>query len=243
MIMLPKFICLLLTLSYAAFAATVKGKLDLGPLNISRREVINSSFKLIQVGNFSGDGYFMRTSVQDMDGNFEFRDVPEPQDANSTTDFVLQSASLDYNLKPNRILVQLSQDPQDPQKSIIRAFKNTFGKENFPSPDILYPEQLPEIEAESAIVISLVNIAPVRLYVTERNVGILKSGPIANILNSKFKLAALITGVLTLLFPYVLEKFDGETVQAMKKESAMMQSRKYSDQKEVTNELQNLNKK
>ncbi|CUS25121.1 LAQU0S27e00606g1_1 [Lachancea quebecensis] len=226
----------------STLAATVSGRLDLGPLNITRKEVVHSSFKLLQVGNFTGPAYSSRTTVRDVKGNFRFEGVPEPKDANSSTYFVLQPSSLDYNLKPGRILVQLVRDSEDAQRVATKAFKNKFGRENFASPEILYPEKLEEVEADPHITFSLVNAAPFREYITERNVGILKSGPVASILNSKFKMAAVITAVLMLLFPYLLEKFDSETALAIKEDRLEKQKQKYAEQKQVSKQAQRLEK-
>ncbi|KAM3161528.1 Protein SOP4 [Lachancea thermotolerans] len=241
--MLLLLFCLISGLCSSTLAATVSGRLDVSPLNITRKEVAHSSFKLLQVGNFTGPAYYSQTTVRDVHGNFKFEGVPEPKDANSSTYFVLQPSSLDYNLKPGRILVQLVRDPEDPQKIVTKAFKNSFGRENFPSPEILYPEKLAEVAADPCITFSLVNAAPFREYITERNAGILKSGPVASILNSKFKMAAVITAVLMLLFPYLLEKFDSETAQAIKDDRLEKQKQKYADQKRVGEQAQRLEKK
>ncbi|SCV03337.1 LANO_0G03532g1_1 [Lachancea nothofagi CBS 11611] len=242
--MLVSIVCLFLAMCATSFGATIKGKLDLSPFNVSRKDAINSNFKLLQVGDLGDQLYISNTRIRDFDGNFEFQHVPEPQDANSTVYFVLQSSSLDYNLKPNRILIRLDRGAQDANGIVTRAFKNVFGKENFPSPEILHPEELEEIDTKPYISITLVNKAPLRTYIQERSVSMFESGPLASILSSKYKLAAVITGVMTLLFSLFIGKLDIEGANAIKDDKILQQQTvKQTDQKEVQKELKNIKKR
>ena len=54
-----------------------------------------------------------------------------------------------------------------------------------------------------------------------------KSGPIANILNSKYKMAGVITVVFMIVFPMILEKLDPETAKAIKEEKLKREREKY----------------
>ncbi|SCV00863.1 LAMI_0G07800g1_1 [Lachancea mirantina] len=214
---------LLLWAFVGAQAAVIRGRLDLGGYNISQREVLRSYFSLYQVGNVTDKLYHARAKIQDEAGTFEFTDVPVSDDADTATYFALHSLSLDFNLKPNRILVEVRPSSDLDAPPTIRAYKNIFGRQNFPSPDILHPEKLEEIPASPAIVISTVNSAPLRLYVETRNQGIFQKGPLASIVNSKYKLAAVITVIMLLLFPVVLEKLDPETAKAIREQKVNQQ--------------------
>ncbi|SCU99533.1 LAME_0G03554g1_1 [Lachancea meyersii CBS 8951] len=243
--MLLEYLCIFLSFWAAAEGANVKGKLDLSPFNVTRKTVANTDFKLIQVGGNDGHAYVAHAKIHDLDGNFKFENVPEPaENTNSSTFFVLQASSLEFNLKPNRILVSIERDPQDATRLVTKAFRNVFGKENFPSPEIQHPEKLEEIPLKSHIPITLVNKAPLRMYVQERNASFLKSGPIAGILNSKFKLAALITGVIALIFPTIFSKLETAGALSMAEDKLLQQQvQKQSDQKEVQSELENIKAK
>ncbi|CCD23078.1 Sop4p NDAI_0B00440 [Naumovozyma dairenensis CBS 421] len=204
-------------LSFAK-CTTIKGKLDLPFVNISNFSISRTYFSLYQIGNYStNEPYYKKTGLQDSDGNFEFSNLPINSGINETTHFVLYSTSLDFNLKPNRILIEFKELENGTITS--KAFKNFFGREYFPSNDIIHPEHLEAIEMEPYITISEVNMAPYRSYFQVRNVGILQSGPLASILNSRWKSAAVLSVILLAIFPFLVEKFDPETTKAMKQEA------------------------
>ncbi|SCU96962.1 LADA_0H03708g1_1 [Lachancea dasiensis] len=241
---LVALIGLVLSICTVSLSATIEGKLDLSPFNITRRSVINTNFKLLQVGDLTGEPYVAATKIYDNHGNFKFQDVPEPRDGNSTTFFVLQSSSLDFNLKPNRILFRIDRSSPSNHTVEVKAYKNVFGKENFASPEITHPETLEEIGAKPFVSVSLVNKAPLRVYIQERNGSLLKSGAIANILNSKFKLAAAITAVFVLIAPSIIDKLDSAAVNTFLDDKLLQpQVQKQADQQEVKSELQQLDAK
>lgn len=210
-----QFIAALLYLCSVAVSASVRGRLDLGPRNISREDVARTEFTIYQIGNLTDQPYTTTVHLDSLDGTFEFSNVPLAPGANESTYFVLYPRALDYNLKPNRILVELIKREGSAEPT-VRAYKNVFGKEYFPSPEILYPETLEAVAAEPYITITTVNTAPVRQYVQARNIGIFQSGPLASIVNSRYKMAGVITLVMLLVFPMIVEKFDPETAEAIK---------------------------
>lgn len=229
MTMLLSSLQVLLSICSLALAATIKGKLELGPFEITNRAVVNTHFKLYSVGNNSFEPFAAEAQISDVNGSFVFTDVPVLPQVNSSTYYVLHSLSLDFNLKPNRILIELTNVGEG--EPTIKAYKNIFGKEYFPSPEIMYPESLEEIAAYPYITISTINKAPLRMYVQQRNVGMFQSGPLASIVNSKYKMAGVITVIMMLLFPMVLEKLDPETAKAVKEERIRKQREKYETKK------------
>ncbi|SCU95994.1 LAFA_0G03642g1_1 [Lachancea sp. 'fantastica'] len=243
--MLIGFLCVFFELWITVLAATVKGRVDVSPFNLTRRSIVNTDFKLIQVGEYQGRPFTSTAKISNLEGDFGFEQVPEPQDASSRTFFVLQASSLDFNLKPNRILVSIERNGSNSTTQlVVKAYKNVFGKENFPSPEIVHPEQLEEIPFESHIPITLVNKAPLRVYVQERNSDLFKSGPIAGILSSKYKLAAVITGIVALIFPSIFSKLESAAaLEATEDKLLHQQQQKQSDQSEVQSELENIEKK
>ncbi|AET41424.1 Sop4p Ecym_8133 [Eremothecium cymbalariae DBVPG len=205
---------------------TIKGQLSLSPRNITNNDVVRSFFRLYQVGNFTGRPYVDNASLKNLDGYFEFKDVPISSEENGKSYYQMVCSSLDFNLKPNRILIEITNNGSQVPPT-IKAFQNVFGRENFPSPELLYPEQLVELPADPFIEITYVQSAPLRNYIIPRNPGMLQSGPLASIFNSKYKLAGLITVICLLLFPLLVEKFDPETVQAMKEQKINKAKERY----------------
>lgn len=225
-----RWLCLLGSVLSTVLAATIKGKFDVGPYNnITGATTSRTNFKLHQIGNFSTiSGYSANAHLKDLEGNFEFEDVPLNQGINATTHFVLYSSSLDFNLKPNRILIEFTNIDSDGQEYVMKAYRNFFGKEYFPSPDILYPEELEPVAVEPYITISLVSMAPLRAYYQQRNKGILQSGPLAKLLDARWKQAGVITMIALVAFPFLLEKLDPETAKAIKEEKQKKQREKYA---------------
>lgn len=213
-----------------SLSASIKGRLDLGPqFNITGAAVPRTHFKLYQIGNYSQpQAYSDDVQLKDLEGNFEFENIPLNQGFNATTHYVLYSSSLDYNLKPNRILVEFRNLDQDGQIYEVKAFRNVFGKEFFPSADILYPEQLDTLTVEPYITISLVNLAPLRAYYQQRRKGFFQTGPLAKLLDNRWKQAAAITTIAVVAFPILLEKMDPATAKAIKEEQQRKQRDKYA---------------
>ncbi|AGO10892.1 AaceriAFR619Wp [[Ashbya] aceris (nom. inval.)] len=214
-------------LSVVAALTTINCRLDLSPRQISRKELLRTHLHLYQVGNFSGQPYSAKATLRDSEGRFQFADLPVSHDENSTVYFQLVASSQDYNLKPNRVLVEI-QGRGEELEPAVRAFQNVFGREHFPSPEIVYPEQLVELEVEPELVISYVHAAPLRNYIVTRRGGILDSGPLAGIFRSKYKLAAVVTILALLLFPMLVEKFDPATVEAIKEQRLSQTREKYA---------------
>lgn len=223
------WLCLIASIFSVSLAASVKGKLDLGPqFSIAGATIPRTNFKLYQIGNYSQPkAHSDHIHLKDLDGNFEFQNVPLNWGVNATTHYVLYSSSLDYNLKPNRILLEFTNLDQDGDDYTIKAFRNVFGKEFFPSSDILYPEQLEELPVNPYITITVVNLAPLRTYYQQRRKGFLQTGPLAKLLDNRWKQAAAITAVALIAFPILLEKVDPETAKAIKEEQQRKQREKY----------------
>ncbi|QEU61917.1 Sop4 [Kluyveromyces lactis] len=216
--------------SSAAF--DIKGRLDLKVRNVSRHDITRTYFNLYRIRNPNDDSdwdsYSQSAKLENINGEFTFSDVPIDTSINRTTYFTLHSHSNEFNLKPNRILIQIVGNGQDQEPS-LSAFENRFGREYFPSPDITYPETLNPLPLDSAhrLTITTMNKQPYRKYIKIRNPGILESGPIASVLRSKFKLAGVVTVIFLVLFPILLEKFDPETAKAMRQEKMHRENAKY----------------
>ncbi|QLL34317.1 hypothetical protein HG536_0G01760 [Torulaspora globosa] len=229
-----RWIWAFISLLSVSFAATVRGRLDLGPqLNITRATVSRVHFWLHQIGNYSeGHGYSSETQLNDLDGNFQFENIPLNPGLNATTHFVMYSSSMDFNLKPNRILITFTNLDEQGEAYDVKAHRNVFGKEFFPSPDIAYPEELEQIEVSPYIKIAPISAAPMRVYYQQRNKGILQSGPLAKLFDTRWKQAGVITLIALVVFPIVLEKLDPETAKAVKEEQQRRQRLKYAAKEE-----------
>lgn len=209
-------------------AASVRGRLDIGLSNITGATLARSEFKLYQIGNYSNDlAYSAKTYLKNTEGDFSFENLPLNHGVNASTYFVLTSSSLDFNLKPNRILCEFINQNEDGSEYHLKAYKNIFGKEYFPSPDITYPEQLEALETEPFISIELINRAPLRLYYQQRNKGLFTGGPFASLLNARWKQALAVMLIGLILLPILLEKFDPATAKAIQEEKLKKQREKY----------------
>ncbi|CAI4044269.1 hypothetical protein SUVZ_10G0200 [Saccharomyces uvarum] len=218
--------CVLGSVINATVAGTVKGRLDLAANNITGFVLTRTSFKLYQIGNFSTEyPYTATTTFQDDEGHFEFVNVPLNQGVNATTYYVMYPASMDFNLKPNRILIEFQNLENGTLQ--LKAFKNFFGRENFPSKDITYPEKLEPMKVDPYIQVEILQKAPIRSYFQVRNVSIFSTGIVGNILNSRWKLAGVITLIALVVFPIIVEKLDPETARAIKEEAKRKQREKY----------------
>ncbi|GAV48217.1 hypothetical protein ZYGR_0I05140 [Zygosaccharomyces rouxii] len=213
-------------------AFTVRGRFDANVLNITGVTWSKTFFKLYQVGNYSGVPYHAKAQLKNEHGDFEFQNVPVNPGSNATTYFVLYSGSIDFNLKPNRILVELINKDDDVESVEINAYRNIFGKEYFPSPDIVHPEELEPIETDPFIPITLVQMAPIRTYYEERNTGMLQGGPLATLLDARWKQAGWITLIILMVLPVVLEKLDPETAKAVNEEKLRKQREMYQIKQE-----------
>ncbi len=74
---------------------------------------------------------------------------------------------------------------------------------------------------------TLVHKQPFRQYLQERNVGILSSGPIASILQSRWKMSLLAIALAVIIFPIYIENFDPETVKLMKEQKQRQKRENY----------------
>ncbi|CAI4557725.1 CCQ_1a_G0027540.mRNA.1.CDS.1 [Saccharomyces cerevisiae] len=213
--------------SATARRGTIKGRLDLAASNITGFVSTRTSFKLYQIGNFSTEyPYTSTTMFQDDEGNFEFANLPLNDGVNETTYYVMYPASMDFNLKPNRILIEFKNLENGTLQ--LNAFKNFFGREYFPSKNITYPEKLQSMKVHPYITVELLHKAPIRSYLQARNVSIFSTGIVGNILNSRWKLAGVITLIALVVFPIIVEKLDPETARAIREEAKRKQREKYA---------------
>ncbi|KAH7582022.1 Suppressor of PMA 1-7 protein [Nakaseomyces glabratus] len=210
---------------------SIKGRLELSEIDISAYMIPRCSFRLYQIGNYSADKPFHQiTRIKDKNGTFEFNHVPINHGVNESTYFVMTPSSRDFNLLPQRVLVEVTNILNETTGKVeqqLKAFRNYFGREYFPSKDIHFPDKLEEMDALPYISIKMSKMLPFRDYLQQRNVGLLQSGPLAGILNSKWKIAAVITLLALMTFPYLVEKLDPETARAMKEEARKKQREKY----------------
>lgn len=225
--MLIKYFFIFNFLSVLGLAASISGKFDLKYGNITKDTIRRSTFKIYQIGNYTSDKpYTASTHLNGLDGHFEFNDLPINTGVNETTYFVLYSSSLDFNMNPNRILIEFVQ--LENGTVAMNGFRNYFGREYFPSKDIIYPEQLESIVVEPYVRISVINSAPLRSYFQIRNSGILKSGPIAGILNSRWKMAGVITFICVVAFPMFIDQIDPDAALLLKEEALTKKKEKYA---------------
>ena len=70
---------------------------------------------------------------QDDEGNFEFANLPLNDGVNETTYYVMYPASMDFNLKPNRILIEFKNLEMAPYNW---TRSRTFLEENISHPKI-----------------------------------------------------------------------------------------------------------
>lgn len=237
--MLPQILYQVLLIVGIVQAVSIKGKLDLSPTKITAYTIPRVNFRLYQVGNYSTEEPFHEIArIKDINGTFEFNDLPVNPGVNVSTHYVLSPSSMDFNLIPQRILIEITNiynETTDEVTPQVKAYRNYFGREHFPSKDILFPEQLDEMDVEPYILILPARTAPFRNYLEQRNIGLFQSGPLAGILNSRWKLAGVITLICVMSFPYLVEKFDPETARAVKAEAERKQREKYMIKTEETN--------
>lgn len=208
-------------------AISIKGQLDVTPYNMSNVRISNTRFRLQQIGEIDDDKHLIKSIayIQDINGTFEFNNIELNKGINKTTQFVISPISKDFNLKPNRVLIEFLEHENGTIES--KGFRNYFGREYFPSKDILFPEHLQSIAIEPMIKFTLVHKQPFRQYLQERNVGILSSGPIASILQSRWKMSLLAIALAVIIFPIYIENFDPETVKLMKEQKQRQKREKY----------------
>ncbi|CAL9736237.1 protein Sop4p [Monosporozyma servazzii] len=208
-------------------AISIKGQFDVSPYNISNVKISNTHFKLQQIGDIEDNKHPIKSVayIQDSNGTFQFNNIELNKGVNKTTQFVISPISKDFNLKPNRVLVEFKEHENGTIET--RGFKNYFGREYFPSKDIKFPEHLESIAIEPMVTFSLVQKQPFRQYLQVRNIGILSSGPIASILHSRWKMSLLVVALGVIAFPIYIENFDPETVKAMKEQKQRQKREKY----------------
>ncbi|GMM54953.1 Sop4 protein [Maudiozyma humilis] len=224
--MLFNFIFSLNLLVSLCAAATIHGKFDFSIGNLTKNAIRRTTFKLYQIGNYTTNApYKATTNLVDLNGNFAFEDVPINAGVNETTYFVLYSSSLDYNLAPNRVLIEFTTLENGTYE--MNGFRNFFGREYFPSPNITHPDKLEPITVEPYVSIRVFQNAPYRSYFQVRNSGMFQDGPIASIVNSKWKLAAVITVLCMFAFPMFLDKIDPDTAATLKAENLRKKKEQY----------------
>mgnify|MGYP003362269566 CR=1 FL=1 len=224
--MLLNFIFSINLLVSLCTAASIHGRFDFNIGNLTKNAVRRTTFKLYQIGNYSTNApYKATTQLSDLDGNFAFENVPINTETNETTYFVLYSTSLDYNLAPNRILIEFISLENGTYE--MNGYRNYFGREYFPAANIIHPDKLEKITVEPYVSIKVIQNAPYRSYFQIRNSGMFQDGPIASIVNSKWKLAGVITVLCMFAFPMFLDKIDPDTAANMKMENLRKKKEQY----------------
>ncbi|CCH60807.1 hypothetical protein TBLA_0D03070 [Henningerozyma blattae CBS 6284] len=227
---LIQFALLFISIINLSISTSINCKFDTSPHSIDARLVSRVEFKLIQINNYTSQlPYKAITGLSDVSGNFSFDDLPINQGINETTNFVLMSSSIDYNLKPNRILIQFTNlvYPNETIELKVKAFKNYFGREYIANPKAINPDQLVEISVDPYIRLSLVHEASSRLYYQYRSGSLLTSGPLGNILNSPWKIAGIIVVLSIMIFPTLIEKLDPAASELMKEEALKKKKEQY----------------
>lgn len=225
--MLTVFLFWSLILLKLISALTIKGQLDVTPYNLSTFKISNTRFRLQQIGSLDSNKHPIKATayIQDPDGSFEFNNIEVDEGINKTTQFIIYPLSKDFNMKPNRVLVEFFMNENGTLET--KGFRNYFGREYFPSKDIKFPEKLDPIDIKPMIRFSLVQKQPFRNYLQVRNPGVLKSGMIASILHSPWKMALVLIALTVIIFPIYVENFDPETVKLMKEQRQKQQREKY----------------
>ena len=152
--------------------------------------------------------YTQKEKLINAEGSFSFKDVELNPNSNVSY-YNIKAISTYLNFSPNRVLVTI---PHDPTQNVTYQ-ANAIGKDNFATPDILHPENLPYMKA---LVIKPLKDTPVREYVINNTEGILQSGFVGDILASKWKTAGIVTAFFMMVFPYILEYLDPEAAVEMK---------------------------
>ena len=218
---------LLLGLTVSA-AASIKGRLVLPDHNITRDDLRRTSFRVYQIGNYSTpEPYTAVTKLKDLEGNFEFDNLPvNTNDVNETTYFVLYPSSLDYNLRPNRILIEFTNMENGTLQ--MKGYKNFFGREYFPSKNIVHPERLQEAAVEPYVKVSAVKEAPRRMYVQERTAIAAQNNPLLSFINAPWKVAVLLVVGGLLALPTIVEKLDPEAAKMMRERALEQKKQRYA---------------
>lgn len=215
-------------------AIDIKGNLNLSPYNITDFRMSRTYFDLQQfdLNNIGKENFrFYKDSVHvhNLNGDFKFVNVPIDLKVNETAKFIIYPRSIDFNLKPNRVLVEFTLLPNGTLTQ--NAWKNYFGREYYPSSDSKFAEKLEEIEMVPSINFTLVKKQPFRVYSEDKQSGLLDNGFIADILNSRWKMALVITAISLMLFPMIVEYIDPETSRELKLENERKQRAKYEIKK------------
>lgn len=163
-----------------------------GQLNLTReltsKDVQNTRIELQHLATGS-----KRTTHLYEDGSFAFNNLPQGE-------YVLFISSIDLNLLPFKARVEVADDVT---AYVLRATSNWATK------GIQIPLPLQVVANPSA---------PERTYLKERTPSILKSGPVATVLNSPIYLGGAVLGILAVVAPYLMEKFDPETAKEMRQQ-------------------------
>ena len=226
--MLLSSILISLLLGLAVSAASIKGRLVLPDHNITRDDLRRTSFRVYQIGNYSTpEPYTAVTKLKDLEGNFEFDSLPvNTNEVNETTYFVLYPSSLDYNLRPNRILIEFVNTENGTLQ--MKGYKNFFGREYFPSKNIVHPERLQETAVKPYIKVSTVKEAPRRVYVQERTAIAAQNNPLLSFINAPWKVAVLLVVGGLLALPTIVEKLDPEAAKMMRERALEQKKQRYA---------------
>lgn len=212
---------------FAEDVNSIKGKLDLRPYQLDGRAAGRTFLNLYQIANFSDEKqaninpFTLSTTVDNNEGLFEFTNLPILRGVNESTYFVISADSKDFNLKPNRILVEFKHVVYENGTDEIasKAFMNYYGREYIAQPDIHNPDKLTQISMNPYINIKPLPEIPTRHYFQIRNTGLLESGPVASILKSRWKLAGIITAIAIGVMPMIIQKLDPSASEAMKEQN------------------------
>lgn len=242
-----------LVFMHAVGAFTLYGQIELpeGAGGFTRYMIPRNQIRIYELN--TSTPYSANTYVHDAQGHFAFRDVPINQGVNATTKFAVYPSSMDFNLRPVRMLVEV----RDCGNGTIdvQAFMNIFAREywapeNATNADTLIhvkPIKAPKTyndvaaqdqEKENAdfstempwitLRFGVISQEPLRKYLQQRNVGILNSGIVGNILSSRWKTAGVVTMLALFLVPQVIARLDPDTMKALKQDEREKIRAKYT---------------
>lgn len=176
----------------AVFCAELPGQLKLSR-NLTSEDVQNTEILLEQVS--SDTQRQQKRAYLHRDGSFHIRDIPEGE-------YLLSIVSIDLNLIPMRALVEVSHEDSISAYVVTSSDTRAHRGPQIPLPfELIANPKLPE-----------------RAYLKERNPGILKSGPIAVVLNNPLYLAAALLVLLSMAVPFLMEKFDPESAKIVREQ-------------------------
>lgn len=212
---LIRCLCSLLCLLSTCLCAVLPGHVQFDG-NVTSLDVQRTQIEITEVSSEPGS-YRQRAFIHP-DGTFELNNIPKGE-------FVLTVLSIDYNLIPFKARVIVNED-DEVHAYVLHATSqwDKLGQE-IPLPIQIIPNPK----------------QPLREYLVERTPGLLKSGPIATVLNNPLYLGAAILSLIAIAAPYLMEKFDPETAKAVREERAASRREKIKPSQaaiEATEKLQ-----